>query len=112
MQEHGVDAYISTRRERHGATVVSPTTPSVQPSSTPQQRMRAKVVSPEGRGLYQRRKCIPEPVFGQIKQAMGIRRFSSRGMEQARGEWTLVCTSHDLRKLWVARRADRLPTLT
>ena len=70
--------------------------------------MRAKVGSPEGQKIYRRRKCIPEPMFGQIKQAMGFRRFSLRGMEGAKGEWGLVCTCHNIRKLWVARQAKRL----
>ena len=67
--------------------------------------MRAKVASPEGRKIYRRRKCIVEPVFGQIKQAMGFRRFSMRGVGQAAGEGSLVCTCHDIRKLWGALRA-------
>ncbi len=67
--------------------------------------MRRKVASPEGQKIYRRRKCIPEPVFGQIKQAMGFRRFDRRGMAKAGGEWSLVCTSHNLRKLWRARLA-------
>ena len=73
--------------------------------------MRAKVASPEGQKIYRRRKCIPEPVFGQIKQAMGFRRFSMRGMDRAKGEWALVCTCHNVRKLWVARRAERLAAI-
>lgn len=104
-EERGVDAYISTQRQRHSDVC----DPIVQTeASTPQQRMRTKVTSPEGRKIYRRRKCIPEPVFGQIKQAMGFRRFSMRGMQKARGEWALVCTCLNLRKLWVARKSDRL----
>jgi len=105
-EERGVDAYISTQRQRHGAA--TPTEAEVlpdEPALTPQQRMRRKVASPEGQKIYRRRKCIPEPVFGQIKQAMGFRRFSMRGMAKAGGEWSLVCTSHNLRKLWRARLA-------
>jgi hypothetical protein len=75
-------------------------TPSESPI-TPRQKMRAKVASPEGRKIYRRRKCIPEPVFGQIKQAMGFRRFSMRGKKKASGEWSLICTCHNIRKLWV-----------
>ena len=69
-------------------------------SAAPRTRWRAEVASPDGR--------IPEPVFGQIKQAMGFRRFSMRGMHRAEGEWALICTCHDIRKLWAARQADRL----
>jgi hypothetical protein len=69
--------------------------------------MRHKVSSPEGRAVYRRRKCLPEPVFGQIKQAMGFRRFSMRGLEKARGEWGLVCMCHNVRRLHAARVAGR-----
>jgi transposase len=108
-EEQGVDAYIATKREHHSAS--APAVAPLEPPTTPQQKMRAKVMNPEGKKVYSRRKCIVEPVFGQIKQAMGFRRFSLRGMEKAKGEWALVCTSHNLRKLWAARRAGRLPAL-
>jgi hypothetical protein len=42
---------------------------------------------------------LPEPVFGQIKQALGFRQFLLRGIEKVRAEWALVCTAHNLRKL-------------
>jgi hypothetical protein len=65
--------------------------------------MRHKVSTPEGRAVYRRRKCLPERVFGQIKQAMGFRRFSMRGLEKARGEWG----RHNVRPLQAARLAGR-----
>jgi hypothetical protein len=48
------------------------------------------------------RKQVVEPVFGQIKQAMGFRQFLLRGIEKARAEWALICTVHNLRKLALA----------
>lgn len=105
-EEHGVDAYISTQRQRHGAPPTDPAEPP-GPAATPQQRMRHKVSTPDGRAVYRRRKCLPEPVFGQIKQAMGFRRFSMRGLEKARGEWGLVCMCHNVRRLHAARVAGR-----
>lgn len=42
------------------------------------------------------------------RKAMGFRRFSMRGMDSAKGEWALICSCHNVRKLWGARRADRL----
>jgi hypothetical protein len=103
----GVDAYIATVRQRRSAVPPAPAAVGEQ-AITPQQKMRAKLASPEGQKIYRRRKCIPEPVFGQIKQAMGFRQFSMRGIDRAKGEWALVCTCHNVRKLWVARRAERL----
>ena len=62
--------------------------------------MAAKVRTPEGKALYARRKVIVEPVFGQIKEARGFRRFLLRGLKKIRGEWSLVCLTHNLLKVW------------
>ncbi len=62
--------------------------------------MAAKVRTPAGRALYARRKVIVEPVFGQIKEVRGFRRFLLRGLAHIRGEWSLVCLTHNLLKLW------------
>ena len=62
--------------------------------------MAAKVRTPEGKALYARRKVIVEPVFGQIKEARGFRRFLLRGLDAIRGEWRLICLTHNLLKMW------------
>ena len=51
------------------------------------------------RGRYRLRKQTVEPVFGQIKEARGFRRFLMRGIEKVTGEWSLICTVHNLLKL-------------
>ena len=56
-----------------------------KPPTTAKARMAAKVRTPEGRDLYARRKVIVEPVFGQIKEARGFRRFWLRGLDNIRG---------------------------
>ena len=56
--------------------------------------------SAAGRAVYARRKAIVEPVFGQIKEARGFRRFLLRGLNKIRGEWRLVCLTHNLLKIW------------
>lgn len=63
------------------------------------ERMRRKLRTKAGKRVYARRKAIVEPVFGQIKQARGIRQFLLRGLEKARGEWALICTTHNILKL-------------
>jgi hypothetical protein len=63
---------------------------SAEPA-TAKERMAAKVRTPEGKALYAKRKVIVEPVFGQIKEARGFRRFLLRGLKKIRGEWSLVC---------------------
>ncbi|MHB8352435.1 MAG: transposase, partial [Thermoplasmata archaeon] len=56
-----------------------------------------------GRAHYGRRKCIVEPVFGQINQGRGLRQFLTRGLEKVRGEWRLWALTHNLTKLYRAQ---------
>lgn len=63
-------------------------------------QMRKKLRTEAGREIYSRRKVIVEPVFGQIKEARGFRRFSFRGLEKTEAEWTLVGLTHNLLKLF------------
>ena len=64
--------------------------------------MRERLTSEEGRALYARRKATVEPVFGQIKETRGFRRFSFRGLGPVEAEWQLVCLTHNLLKLFRA----------
>jgi hypothetical protein len=68
--------------------------------ATQAEQMRAKLTSSEGRALYSQRKHVVEPVFGQIKEARGFRRFSFRGLEKVTAEWDLICLTHNLLKLF------------
>jgi len=96
LETLGFDPYIATERQRHqGPQPEAPETPA-----TGQERMAAKVRTPEGKALYARRKVIVEPVFGQIKEARGFRRFLLRGLDAIRGEWRLICLTHNLLKIW------------
>jgi len=70
--------------------------------------MRQKLSSPEGRELYKQRKAIVEPVFGQIKEARGLRRFLLRGLDAVRAEFNLFALTHNLLKLY---RAGARPVL-
>jgi transposase len=67
------------------------------------EQMRAKLQTPAGRAIYARRKTLPEPVFGQIKEARGFRRFWLRGVRNVRAEWAMICLTHNLLKLFRAR---------
>ena len=73
-------------------------------------RMRGKVKSASGREIYKQRKMIVEPVFGQVKEVRGFRRFSFRGLQKNEAEWSLICLTHNLLKLfrrgsWLATRS-------
>jgi hypothetical protein len=96
LETLGFDPYIATGRQQHHV----PQAEAPEMPSTTQERMAAKVRTPEGKALYARRKVIVEPVFGQIKEARGFRRFLLRGLENIRGEWRLVCLTHNLLKIW------------
>ena len=96
LETLGFDPYMSTGRQPHH----TPEAEASDPPATAKERMAAKVRTPEGRALYARRKVIAEPVFGQIKEARGFRRFLLRGLKKIRGEWCLVCLTHNVLKLW------------
>ena len=87
---------MATGRQRHHV----PETEEAEVRTTATARMAAKGRTSEGRALYAMRKVIVEPVFGQIKEARGFRRFLLRGLAKIRGEWCLVCVTHNLRKIW------------
>jgi hypothetical protein len=96
LETLGFDPYIATGRQgHHSAQAEASETPA-----TVQERMAAKLRTPAGKALYARRKVIVEPVFGQIKEARGFRRFLLRGLATIRGDWRLVCLTHNLLKIW------------
>jgi transposase len=102
-----LDPYIATERQKHHAAVATAAVP-VTAGASPAEQMRAKLQTAQGRAVYGLRKGVVEPVFGQIKGARGFRRFSLRGLEKIRGEWRLVCLTHNLLKIWRYRSAPGL----
>jgi transposase len=95
----GIDLHVATGRVKHGETLATENGPPPA-SATPKQRMQHKLRTEAGRAIYRRRKVIVEPVFGQIKEQRGFRRFSLRGLEKVRAEWKLVCAVANLLKLF------------
>jgi len=65
--------------------------------------MRQRLTTKAGKELYKLRKQTVEPVFGIIKEAMGFRRFSMRGLQKTDSEWSLVCLAYNMRRLFVLR---------
>jgi len=96
LEDLGFEPYMATGRQKHHAHEAE----ASDAPATAQERMAAKVRTPDGKALYARRKVIVEPVFGQIKEVRGFRRFLLRGLAKIRGEWRLVCLTHNLLKLW------------
>ena len=101
-EELGTNAFIATGRQKHGAHARDDE--GTKDNKSPlRQEMRKKLATEEGKAQYARRKAVAEPPFGQIKEARGIRRFLLRGMEKAQDEWTLICATHNILKLFRSR---------
>jgi transposase len=102
----GSEVLVPPERHKHGVAPLAPLDDDV----TPKGCMRDKLRSATGRALYRLRKAIVEPVFGQIKQARGLRRFAMRGLAKVRAEWKLIAMTHNLLKLF--RRAPQVLAMT
>jgi transposase len=74
--------------------------PSASRSDGLRAAMKAKLASEDGKARYAKRRETVEPVFGQIKEQQGARRFLRRGMRACNAEWKLLCGTHNLLKLW------------
>jgi len=99
----GVDLYVPPERPPH--TAPDAVAPAAAPAEgSVREQMRHKLNTPAGQAVYKLRKAIVEPVFGQIKEGRGFRRFSFRGLAQVAAEWTLICLTHNLLKLFRGRR--------
>jgi transposase len=98
LEDQKIDSYVATGRQKHGAKPGKfLETPA---NATPQERMAAKLQTPAGKRVYSKRKETVEPVFGQIKEARGLRRFRFRGLGSVQAEWSLICATHNLLKLF------------
>jgi transposase len=103
--EKRIEAYIATGRQKHGEVRNSCPRGPLPKGATRVDRMRRKLQTKAGAAIYAARKVIVEPVFGQIKQARGFRRFSLRGLAKVRAEWALVCATHNILKMYRACNA-------
>jgi hypothetical protein len=91
---------VATERLRHHEKVATAPRGRIPKDLSAKQRMARKLRTKKGRALYAKRKGMIEPIFGQIKQVLGFRQFSLRGLASMRGEWRLMCAVHNLLKLW------------
>jgi transposase len=97
--EKKIEAYIATGKQQHGEHR-SPARRGPLPKGTTRvDRMKRKLQTKAGAAVYAARKTIVEPVFGQIKQARGFRQFLLRGINKVRGEWAVVCLTHNILRL-------------
>ena len=97
--ERKVEGFIATGKQKHGEHRVPAKRGPLPKDATRVDRMKQKLKTKVGKAVYAARKCVVEPVFGQIKQARGFRQFLLRGKEKVKGEWALVCLTHNILRL-------------
>jgi transposase len=95
-----IDVYIATGRQKHGGKRGPCKRGPLPQGATRVDKMTRKLQKKAGAAVYAARKSIVEPVFGQIKQARGFRQFILRGINKVRGEWALVCATHNILKMY------------
>ncbi len=104
MEARGIDPYIATGREPHHkswkARFAGMPAPPPEDAS-PKVKMAYKLKTEIGKAIYGLRKSTVEPVIGIIKEVLGFRQFSLRGLAAAAGEWCLVCLAFNLKRLHV-----------
>ena len=100
LQALGVDPFVAPEQTRHGRVVPPAPRGRIPKHLSPRDRMRRKLRTKRGRQRYALRMETVEPVFGQIKAGRGFRQFLLRGLEKVQGEWSLICTGHNLLKLF------------
>jgi transposase len=98
--EQKIDGYVATERQKHGKYKEPCPRGPLPKGATRVDGMRRKLKTKVGKAAYAARKAIVEPVFGQIKHARGFRQFLLRGIGKVRGEWSLVCLTHNILKLY------------
>lgn len=101
----GLEPLIAIKRDEHhphwSERFANP--PAPPPKATPVERRAHRLKTPQGRATYALRKQTVEPVFGIIKSVMGFRQFLTRGLDNVRNEWNLVCLAWNLKRMAVLR---------
>jgi transposase len=103
--ERKIDAYIATGKQKHDERRQPCKRGPLPKGATRVDRMKRKLQTKMGKAIYAARKCVVEPVFGQIKQARGFRQFLLRGKAKVEGEWALVCLTHNILRLYATQKA-------
>jgi len=100
LEANGIEALVAPRRIKHSQwrQMTAPRGP-IPKGLSRKERMLRKLCTKRGRAEYRKREMSVEPVFGQIKEALGFRRFLLRGHRKAQGEWSLICMASNILKL-------------
>jgi hypothetical protein len=104
-EKAGITLLLASKRDAHNLSPFARFAPDTPAPDTddPVERMKHRLTTKAGRALYGLRKQTVEPVFGMIKQVMGFRQLSMRGLEKAAGEWTLVSLAWNVKRMNVLR---------
>jgi transposase len=98
LNKRKIEGFVATGKQKHNERR-EPCKPGPLPKGASRvQQMERKLQTQVGAAVYLTRKFIVEPVFGQIKQGRGFRQFLLRGLEKVRGEWALICMTHNILK--------------
>jgi hypothetical protein len=100
--ERKIEGFIATGKQKHGEHRVPAKRGPLPKGATRVDRMKRKLKTKVGKAVYAARKCVVEPVFGQIKQARGFRQFLLRGKDKVKGEWALLCLTHNILRFHAA----------
>lgn len=102
LNERQIEPYIATGREGHRhdwkAGLVAPEAPPPD-TATERIKMAYKLKTEIGQAIYRLRKSTVEPVIGIIKEVLGFRQFSLRGLSAVAAEWSLVCLAYNFKRL-------------
>ncbi len=109
LQDRGIEPYIATGRSSHYLSwkdLLAELGDPPAPEASQKLKMAYQLKTDEGQAMYRLRKCTVEPAIGIIKETMGFRQFSLRGLKKVQGEWSLVCLAFNLRRLHVLMGGD------
>lgn len=110
-EKRGITPYIATGREPHHMSWESffeELGDAPKAEATPKEKMAYQLRTDIGQTIYRLRKSTVEPVIGIIKEIMGFRQFSLRGLAAALGEWCLVCMAYNLKRMCTLYQANGL----
>jgi len=106
--EDGPTLYIATKKDHRQRSEADekPIPEELLPEGLSlRERMEWRLSTKQGKEIYKKRSPMSEGVYGQIKSCRDIRRFVRKGLEACRSEWKLICSTHNLLKLYLSHKA-------
>jgi Transposase DDE domain len=98
LNKRKIEGFVAAEKQKHGQRGGPCKRGPLPKGASRVERMERKLQTQAGAAVHATRTFIVEPVFGQINQARGFRQFLLRGLEKVRGEWALICMTHNILK--------------